>query len=155
MMSEMVRDCQMQVSVWDEEIFLYLLTLEQRRSKRSYSPFILMLLNFMKENDSGRSILQSAMPAITSSVRETDVVGWLEYPRVLGIIFTQLDQVRRDPQKLIARARLEKAVEKKLGHESANTIAISAHVFPEDSGDQEAIWHPAERFAFPALSSQI
>ena len=145
-----VRGFQAQDKVWDEKIFHYLLMLEQRRSRRSYNPFALMLLNAMEESDPRRSVLQFAMPAITSSIRETDLIGWIENPRVLGIIFTQVDLLRTGPDTMIPRARLETALREKLGHELAKTIAISLHVFPEYSGDLETNRDPAERFAFSA-----
>lgn len=148
----LARNRQVRDNVWDEGIFLYLLTLEQRRSKRSYHPFVLALLNAIKENDSGPSILQFAMPAITASIRETDLVGWIENPRVLGIIFTQVGPVPREPSQMIAPARLEKALQEKLGHDLANTIAISLHIFPEDFGDQEPCGSPGDRFVLSATS---
>lgn len=124
-------DWQDQNGVWSEEVFLFLLTLEQRRSKRSNNPFVLTILNAMKSRTTTPNILQSAMPAITSAIRETDLIGWIEKPSVLGIIFTHVDSTLRKPDTAILEAKMEMALQGKLGREIATRVAISTHVFAD------------------------
>jgi hypothetical protein len=124
-------DWQVQDGVWSEEVFLFLLTLEQRRSKRSNNPFVLTIVNAMKSRSTAPNILQLAMPAITSAIRETDLIGWIEKPSVLGIIFTHVDATLRKPNTAILEAKLEMALQEKLGREIAARVAISTHIFTD------------------------
>jgi hypothetical protein len=68
---------------------------------------------------------------VVSSIRETDMVGWIEKPSVLAIIFTQLDSSRTNPNMTVVHTRLEKALQRKLGWANAATIAVSSHVFTD------------------------
>ena len=121
-------------NVWGEDVFRYLLTAEQRRSRRSGHPFVLTILNAMADSgDSGvdQYVLQSALPAVAAAVRETDIVGWIDTPSVLGIIFTQLDSVRTHPNMSVVQAKLDRVLGEKLGPRRAAAIAISSHIFTD------------------------
>ena len=142
-------DWQVQDRVWGEEVFLFLLTLEQRRSKRSNNPFVLTILNAVKSRSTGLAILQLAMPAIISAIRETDLIGWIEKPSVLGIIFTNVDSTLRKPNTALLESKLEMALQEKLGREIAARVAISTHVFTDPI---EALTSTS---TFPGQSSMI
>lgn len=118
-------------NVWDEDVFRYLLTAEQRRSRRSGQPFVLTILNAMAHSAGEHYVLQTALPVVSSAVRETDIVGWIDAPSVLGIIFTQLDSVRTHPNMTVVQAKLDGALRQKLGPRSAAAIAISSHIFTD------------------------
>lgn len=125
------RDGQTPGEVWGEDLFRFLLTSEQRRSKRSGNPFVLTILNAMEDSTEARGVLELALPVVVSSVRETDIVGWIEKPSVLAIIFTQLDSSRTNPNMTVVHSRLEKALQEKLGRANSTTIAVSSHVFTD------------------------
>jgi hypothetical protein len=130
-------------NVWDEALFRFLLTSEQRRSKRSGKPFVLTILNAMEDVRKGGGVLEFALPAVVSSVRETDMVGWIEKPSVLGIIFTQLDSARTHPNMTIVQLKLDRALHAKLGPAMLASIAISSHIFTD----------PLETLQFDAANS--
>lgn len=142
---------QVQDGIWSEEVFLFLLTLEQRRSKRSNNPFVLIILNAMTSRSTAPNILLLAMPAITSAIRETDLIGWIEKPSVLGIIFTHVDSALRKPNTAILETKLEMALQGKLGREIAARVAISTHVFTDPI---EAL-QSGSPSGFPGQSSTI
>jgi hypothetical protein len=137
------RDARVRGEVWDEDTFQYLLTLEQRRSKRSRNAFALAFLNATNPMEARQNVVPLALPAVSSSIRETDLVGWFEKPRVLGVIFTHVGPVRRIPVMMTLRTKLETALQEKLGREMAAQITISLQVVPEDPREQAAAWHPA------------
>jgi hypothetical protein len=118
-------------NVWGEDVFRYLLTAEQRRSRRSGHPFVLTILNAMAESGEERYVLQSALPAVASAVRETDIVGWIDTPSVLGIIFTQLDSVRTHPNMSVVQVKLDRVLRERLGPRRTAAIAISSHIFTD------------------------
>jgi hypothetical protein len=122
------RESQAPGSVWSEDNFRYLLEHEQRRSRRSRNPVVLVILTAAKHAGPGQGLLQMAVPAVASSTRETDVVGWIEKPSTLGVIFTCMDSLRMGPNLRIVRARLERALQDKLGRETAANIALSSHI---------------------------
>ena len=118
-------------NAWGEDVFRYLLTAEQRRSRRSGHPFVLTILNAMADSGVDQYVLQSALPAVASAVRETDIVGWIDTPSVLGIIFTQIDSIRTHPNMSVVQAKLDRVLGEKLGSRRAAAIAISSHIFTD------------------------
>ena len=78
----------------DEEAFLYFLAMERKRSERSGSPFLLVLVDLKEEPGASVRIAPAVSARIFSclwlSLRETDVVGWYREERVAGAVLTQL-----------------------------------------------------------------
>ena len=79
---------------YDEEAFLYFLAMERKRSERSGSPFLLVLVDLKEEPGASVRIARTVSARIFSclwlSFRETDVVGWYREERVAGAVLTQL-----------------------------------------------------------------
>src|SRR5947208_13860249 len=76
-----------------ERMFLRALCLERKRAERSRKLFVLMLLDLGKSSDNGNgdnTLLQRTVPAILSSIRETDIAGWHKEDAPLGGIFAEL-----------------------------------------------------------------
>ena len=118
-------------NVWGEDVFRYLLTAEQRRSRRSGHPFVLTILNAASGSGNNRPVLHSALPAIAGAVRETDIVGWIEEPDVLGIIFTQLDSARTHPNIAVLQDKLNHALHREISPLLLGSISISSHIFTD------------------------
>jgi lipopolysaccharide/colanic/teichoic acid biosynthesis glycosyltransferase len=139
-----------------ENIFHSMLVLERRRAERSRKPFVLMLLDAMHENGSAASLLGKALDAITSTKRETDMVGWYKRGAILGVIFTEVSLSSPEesgPLTGVLRAKIEGALVKYLGREKAAKIAISLHVFPESWDQNHKEW-VADRKLYPDLNQQ-
>jgi len=79
---------------YGEEAFLYFLAMERKRSERSGSPFLLLLVDLKEEPGASVRIAPAMSARIFSrlwlALRETDVVGWYREERVAGAVLTQL-----------------------------------------------------------------
>jgi len=79
---------------YDEEAFLYFLAMARKRSERSGSPFLLVLVDLNEEPGASVRIAPTVSARIFSclwlSLRETDVVGWYREERVAGAVLTHL-----------------------------------------------------------------
>jgi hypothetical protein len=80
-------------AVIEEAVFIQLLRLERRRTERSGKQFMLVLVSgedFLAE--SGGKLINDVVAAISSSTRETDVIGWYERQVTLGLLMTEISQ---------------------------------------------------------------
>ncbi len=117
-----------------QEPFLRMLSLERKRTERSHRRFVLMLLqsdSLLKAGDHAGTF-QKLLCALARSTRETDIKGWYEDRRILGVIFTEIGGAEG---KAIATALLNKvtnALCSTLSIEQINQVSLSFHVFPED-----------------------
>jgi hypothetical protein len=79
---------------YDEEAFLYFLAMERKRSERSGSPFLLVLVDLKEEPGASVRIIPAVSARIFSRLwlclRETDVVGWYREERVAAALLTHL-----------------------------------------------------------------
>lgn len=118
----------------DEELFLKVLQIEQKRTERSGRRFVLLLLrceNLLTCSNT-RKPLESILDTLSTSIRATDTTGWYKRGSVIGIIFTELGAAEG---KTITHALLTKvtaALSNSLSIEQINQISVSFHVFPED-----------------------
>src|SRR5713101_9659364 len=61
-----------------QPLFIRALRLERKRAERSRKPFVLMLLDLpapLRNGKGGGNLLNKTVPAILSSIRETDIAG--------------------------------------------------------------------------------
>src|ERR1700730_14235248 len=77
-----------------ETEFISLVRLERRRAERSRKPFLLMLLAGKNRDErNGRECcIDDVASAVSSLIRETDVIGWYQSGAVIGVIFTEIDK---------------------------------------------------------------
>src|SRR3989441_11372730 len=75
-----------------EPMFLRALRLERKRAERSRKLFVLMVLDLSTapRDDDAQKLLSRAVPAMLSSIRETDIAGWHREQAALGVIFAEL-----------------------------------------------------------------
>jgi len=117
-----------------EEWFARALSLERKRTERSRKPFVLALLNFQGVevlNGDKTSYLHRVVRAISSFIRETDIIGWYRDGAVLGVIFTELG-TGAPSAFLSITSKIDAAIEKRVGHEKGVWIEVTYHVFPEE-----------------------
>ena len=118
-----------------ERMFLRALCLERKRAERSRKLFVLMLLDLGKSSDNGNgdnTLLQRTVPAILSSIRETDIAGWLKEDAALGVIFAELGAGDKTSILPALRARITAALRSILHTEELDRVRIAFHCFPED-----------------------
>jgi exopolysaccharide biosynthesis polyprenyl glycosylphosphotransferase len=137
-----------------ENLFHSMLVLERRRAERSRKPFVLMLLDAMQENGGAAHLLRQTLDVISSTKRETDLVGWYKNGSIVGVIFTEISAPTVEEcgsLTEVLRNKVSGALTKFLGREKAAKIAISLHVFPETWDQNHKGW-VADRKLYPELS---
>src|SRR5712692_6116772 len=134
-----------------EPMFLRALRLERKRAERSRKPFVLMLLDLPAplRNGKGGNLLNKTVPAILSSIRETDIAGWHQENCALGVIFAELGAADTKSPLGALRARVTALLQSALRAEELAHIRITFHCFPEDWG-QDDPGLPVEKL-YPAL----
>jgi exopolysaccharide biosynthesis polyprenyl glycosylphosphotransferase len=120
--------------------FQHLLSIERKRTERSKNPFLLLLLDFsaLLEKHHTREILAKIRSALTSSLRETDIRGWYEHNRVMGVIFTGMTCLNENTIDEIFRKINNRLIEQ-LDPEWVKTMKASFYVYPETNGKTPSV----------------
>jgi len=138
--------------VLNEEAFLRMIAIERKRTERSRKPFLLMLMDAGNHTQSGRA-LKSIVPALLSSTRETDGVGWYKDDAIIGVIFTGLLPDDKNTILSTILTRVSTTLRDKLTFEQFNHVGISFHFFPDD-WDHELPGRPSNPALYPDLVSR-
>jgi exopolysaccharide biosynthesis polyprenyl glycosylphosphotransferase len=115
--------------------FQHLLRVERRRTERSKRPFLLLLLdisNLIAEKPL-KEILGKCDFALASALRETDIQGWYDDKRVIGVIFTEMASLDEPSIEGVFR-KIRIRLGEKLAEELIKKIGISFHIYPETQG---------------------
>jgi len=117
-----------------EESFAKTLCLERKRTERSRSRFVLMLLGTgsLLKGGGTEDALERILCALSGSIRETDVMGWYREGSVIGVIFTDIGAAEGRTVAGAILAKVNKALCNALSIDQINEISLSFHVFPED-----------------------
>jgi lipopolysaccharide/colanic/teichoic acid biosynthesis glycosyltransferase len=132
-----------------------MIAVERKRTERSRKPFLLMLLdagNPQNSTKNGRA-LNSIVPVLLSSIRETDVVGWYTDGVTIGAIFTGL--LAEDKTSILSTilTRVSTTLRDKLTFEQFSQISIAFHFYPDD-WDHDGSGRPSNPALYPDLSSR-
>ena len=120
--------------ILSQKAFQRLISIERRRTERSKKPFLLMLLDMgdhLSEAKNGKN-LNALLNALATSTRETDIPGWYEADRIVGMLFTEICLEDRATIVSTMIARISEILQNNLTLEQFNRVSISMHVFPED-----------------------
>ena len=129
-----------------------MISLERRRTERSRKPFLLMLLE-MGDHVPPAAVgkhLKKLLEALSSSTRETDVSGWYENGRVMGVMFTEIGMDDRDT---IVNTMISRLSEILRSRQSLEKLRISFHLYPED-WDQDVPKRPSNPALYPDLDAR-
>jgi lipopolysaccharide/colanic/teichoic acid biosynthesis glycosyltransferase len=140
--------------ILSQTAFHRVISIERRRTERSRKPFLLMLLDMgdhMSVETKGRNLI-TLLDALSVSTRDTDVPGWYEGDRVIGVMFTEISFEDRATIVSTMISRLSEIMRKHLSLEQFNRVSISFHVFPED-WDQDSR-KPSNPVFYPDLSKR-
>jgi len=118
-----------------ENFFREMLVLERRRKERSKQSFLLMLVDFHKDNHGMNSgeVLKDIAQVLLTSTRETDFKGWYRQGQTMGVIFSELSQATVDEAKNSIQKKFNQGLEMSLGPKVLSMLTITFHVFPEDA----------------------
>ena len=111
--------------------FEHLLYIETRRSERSNRPLCLVLVAGIKIDDEivRTHAFRKICQPLRSSIRETDIVGWYQHNRTLGIIFPDLPTMTTVVVEEL-RHKVMGAIATLLSPELAARIDVSLYVYP-------------------------
>ena len=119
----------------DEATFTQALAVERKRTERSKSPFLLMLLEIDGDDDnqkSGAAPLISTTSVLTSFSRDTDLIGWYKDRQVLGVIYTGLHPGDKHTILNTFRSKLHNVLRAELPEDLFDRIKVSFHIYPDD-----------------------
>ncbi len=134
--------------------FIRMLYLERKRTERSKRPFLLMLLNIEDLIPlSGKGAIQELDGALSSCIRETDMRGWYENGRILGIIFTEMKDVDEIVKEKIF-LKIQDKLTQALGAEAVQRIKVSYHIFPETNNGNGKTWEWFNAILYPEVTGK-
>lgn len=138
----------------DEDTFRRMIAIERKRTERSLSPFLLILLECVGAQSvkKHKATLDSATSALLLSSRDTDLVGWYKNEEIVGAMFTGL--VVNDKREVLDTflTKVTRTLRSELSEEQFNQIRISFHLFPDD-WDHESPGRPSNAALYPDLTS--
>jgi lipopolysaccharide/colanic/teichoic acid biosynthesis glycosyltransferase len=132
-----------------------MISIERKRTERSRTPFLLMLLDTGDHEVSEKNgkALDSIVSALLASIRETDVTGWYKHRTTVGVMFTELVVVDKNSLLSTMLTRVSTTVRDNLTFEQFNQISISFHFFPDD-WDHDISGRPSNPTLYPDLPSR-
>jgi hypothetical protein len=106
-----------------------MLAMEQKRAKRCNTCCMLMLIDAARllEGKNRRKTFKKLLAAVTAGSRDTDIKGWYDMSRVIGVIFTEFEKRFAG---LIVNKMKASIAETFPGDRSS--VHISYLLFPED-----------------------
>jgi len=138
----------------DEARFRQVIAVERKRTERSKSPFVLMLLEVAYPGaDKASAALDSVASVMLTSSRDTDIVGWYKDRTTVGALFTGL--VAGDKSSILSTilSRVSSSLRDELTFEQFNLVSISLHYFPDDWEDDRHDG-PSNPALYPDLSNR-
>jgi lipopolysaccharide/colanic/teichoic acid biosynthesis glycosyltransferase len=120
--------------VLSEEVFHKMISVERKRTERSGTPFLLMLLDTgdCPPAQKNGSALNKIVSTLSLATRETDITGWYKHGSVVGVMFTEIDIEDRSSIVSTMLTRVSETMRAHLSFEQFNQISISFHLFPEE-----------------------
>src|SRR5581483_8712869 len=124
--------------VLEEKSFRRMIAIERKRTERSQTPLLLMLLDAETAPPSSPngSYLPGILPVLQQMTRETDITGWYRDKSVVGVLFTELADTGRNSIVSTMLARVSTALSSQLSPEQFNAIRIAFQWFPEEWHDE-------------------
>lgn len=138
----------------DEESFRRVIAIERKRTERSKSPFVLMLMEVAnQETAKAAPALETVMSVLLSSSRDTDLVGWYKSRTTIGAVFTGLVAGDKSAILMTILSRATNTLREELSFEQFSKISISLHYYPDD-WDENGPGRPSNPALYPDLSKE-
>ena len=80
-----------------------------------------------------KEILEKLNVAMNAALRETDIRGWNDHNRVIGVIFTEMASLDEPSIEGVFR-KIHSRLSEKFAEELLRKIGISFHIYPETQG---------------------
>ena len=120
--------------ILNEQDFCRMIALERKRSERSRTPFLLMLVDIgqsLRSHKNAKTV-ENILAAVSASSRETDVTGWYEEHSIIGVMFTEISGDDRSAIINTLIARVSEVLRSNLTSEQFDQVNLSFHIFPDD-----------------------
>jgi len=144
---------QLQAVVLQEVVFVQMLRLERRRSERSGKRFVLVLISGEDFHfGSDETLLYNIVAAISSSTRETDVLGWYKRGLTLGLLMTEICQTDIVTIDTIIQ-KISVAVKRAISLEKYRRLKLVFRVFPQE-GEKRSSNDEGNVIIYPDLSGR-
>lgn len=143
---------EMQREILRKDAFHKMISLERRRTERSRKPFLLMLIDVgehLPATEVQKSV-NSFASVLSGCTRATDIAGWYENSRVLGVMFTEIGAQNLEAVLDTMKTRLRDLFCSCMAIEQGQ---VSFHLFPENWG-QDASKRPSNPVLYPDLSTR-
>ena len=127
--------------VVSEGIFRDVLLRERKRADRSNGAFVVLLLEL--NGDASSSNWRHALEALAAAKRDTDVIGWFERGRVVGLILLEAG-VSDAPVCRALEDRVRGELAKRLDSTAMAGVAIGVHAHPAPQAAAEKGAEPIE-----------
>lgn len=121
-------------SLYKEQYFCDMLSIERKRSERSRKPFLLLLVDLREFADSfeRHEVARKVGEALSPVTRDTDIKGWYQYGSLIGVIFTEVGVHEKNlkvTQKHLVN-KCETALKSILNEFEYQKLGLMWHVFP-------------------------
>jgi exopolysaccharide biosynthesis polyprenyl glycosylphosphotransferase len=120
--------------VLGQSAFRQLLAIERKRTERSSQPFVLLLVeagdNLPAEKQ--RNLLSRTITALSRCTRGTDLIGWYNDAKTVGVAFTDLVEDNHHEAITTMLERVTAAMHETLTIRQFSQISISIHIYPDD-----------------------
>jgi len=138
----------------DEDSFKRVIAIERKRTERSKSPFVLMLLEVQNQtSEKAVQSLEMVMSILLVASRDTDCVGWYKGKNTIGALFTGLVAGDKSAILMTILSRASNTLREELSFEQFNQISISLHYYPDD-WDDKGPGRPSNPALYPDLSNR-
>jgi lipopolysaccharide/colanic/teichoic acid biosynthesis glycosyltransferase len=115
-----------------EAAFVQMLRFERRRTERSGKQFMLVLISCEDfHTESSGKLINNIVNAISSSTRETDVLGWYERDVTLGLLMTEISLADNATINTIIQ-KISAAVQNAVSPEKYRRLTLMYRVFPQE-----------------------
>jgi lipopolysaccharide/colanic/teichoic acid biosynthesis glycosyltransferase len=123
-----------------ERLFQDVLLRERKRADRSHLTLALLAVTLDDHKCHDRAMWSAVIEAAGHATRETDVVGWLQTDRMLGIILTEISA----GDAAICReldGRIRRELERRSPSKEVDAVSLRLYVYPDSTTDEtEGVW---------------
>jgi len=121
--------------------FHRMMSLERRRTTRSNTSFLLMLLDLSQRSAAtdSRTCLRKILSAMPRITRETDIAGWYKENAIIGVMFTEItfDDPNSIPSAMLSR--VHEMLKATLSTQQLLQIRMEFQVLPETRNDASVV----------------
>ena len=110
-----------------------MLSRERKRSERSRKHLLLMLIDGKSTSGNGdKGIFEKISGALSSTVRDTDLVGWFETGSIIGVIFTEFGNTEANSAVKVIENKVFAGLQRAMKANQLSRLFISFYAYPDD-----------------------